>query len=182
MWPTRSGKRWIGTCSPTPQGAATARRGSARGGISPASLAGRARTPRPRRCGKPGGWWARWTGTWPATAMPGCRLPGGDVVLPVRLPQGAGRWAHLRHFLADPGVWHKIDLVRVRERKAPGGGRYYAHLLTHQGGYQAAATRARRAEIPTGRRAGVDANVSNVALASFPHGHPERLPVDQITC
>ena len=40
-------------------------------------------------------------------------LPGGDLVLPVRLPQGAGQWAHLAHFLADPSVWHKIDLVRV---------------------------------------------------------------------
>ena len=38
------------------------------------------------------------------------------------------------HFLADPAVWHKIDLVRVRDRKAPGGWRYYAHLLTHQAG------------------------------------------------
>ncbi|CQD23991.1 hypothetical protein BN1232_05995 [Mycobacterium lentiflavum] len=30
--------------------------------------------------------------------------PAGDVVLPVRLPQGAGQWAHLAHFLADPSV------------------------------------------------------------------------------
>jgi hypothetical protein len=29
---------------------------------------------------------------------------------------------------------------------------------------------------------GVDANVSNLALASFPAGHPEQLQVDQITC
>jgi hypothetical protein len=108
-------------------------------------------------------------------------LPAGDVVLPVRLAQGAGQWAHLNHFLADPAVWHKIDLVRVRDRKAPGGWRYYAHLLTHQAGYQSPATKARRAEIPTGRRAGVDANVSNLALASFPHDHPERLVVDQIS-
>jgi hypothetical protein len=109
-------------------------------------------------------------------------LPGGDLVLPVRLPQGAGQWSHLRHFLADPSVWHKIDLVRVRDRKAPGGWRYYAHLLTHQAGYQAPTTRARRAGIPTDRRAGVDANVSNLALASFPGGHPEQLLVELITC
>jgi hypothetical protein len=109
-------------------------------------------------------------------------LAGGDMVLPVRLPQGAGQWAHQCHFLADPGVWHKIDLVRMRDRKAPGGWRYYAHLLTHQPGYQAAATRARRAEIPTGRRAGLDANVSNLALASFPADHPQHLVVDQISC
>jgi hypothetical protein len=123
--------------------------------------------------------WADHTGT---LAVVFTGLPGGDAVLPVRLPQGAGQWAHLSHFLADPAVWHKIDLVRVRDRKAPGGWRYYAHLLTHQPGYQSTATRARRAQIPTDRRAGVDANVSNLALASFPAGHPEQLHVDQITC
>jgi hypothetical protein len=79
-------------------------------------------------------------------------------------------------------VWHKIDLVRVRDRKAPGGWRYYPHLLTHQGGYQSATTQTRRAAMPTGRRAGLDANVSNLALASFPDGHPEHLVVEQITC
>jgi hypothetical protein len=109
-------------------------------------------------------------------------LSGGDLVLPVRLPQGAGQWAHLCHFLADPGVWHKIDLVRVGDRKAPGGWRYYAHLLTHQAGYQSPATQARRAQIPTDRRAGVDANVSNLALASFPDGELDQLLVDKIAC
>ena len=79
-------------------------------------------------------------------------------------------------------VWHKIDLVRVRDRKAPGGWRYYAHLLVHQGGYQSPSTLARRAQIPAGRRAGVDANVSNLAVASFPDEHPEQLAVEQITC
>jgi len=109
-------------------------------------------------------------------------LPGGDVVLPVRLAQGAGQWDHLTHFLADPAVWHKIDLVRLRDRKAPGGWRYYAHLLTHQAGYASDSTRARRAAIPAGRRAGADANVSNLALASFPTGHPEQLHIEQISC
>ena len=37
-------------------------------------------------------------------------------------------------------------------------------------------------QIPTDRRAGVDANVSNLALASFPDGHPEQLVVEQIKC
>jgi hypothetical protein len=109
-------------------------------------------------------------------------LPGGDLVLPVRLAQGAGQWAHLTHFLADPEVWHKIDLIRVRDRKAPGGWRYYAHLLTHQAGYQSAATRARRAQIPSDRRAGVDANVSNLSVASFSGRQPEQLIVEQIGC
>lgn len=109
-------------------------------------------------------------------------LPAGDLVLPVRLPQGAGRWAHLCHFLADLKMWHKIDLVRVRDGKAPGGWRYYAHLLTHQAGYQAPATRARRAQLRTGRRAGVDANVSNLALASFSAETPGHLIIEQIGC
>jgi hypothetical protein len=140
-------------------------------------LAQPARLPAPVRPGS--GSWADHSGT---LAVVFTGLPAGDLVLPVRLPQGAGQWAHLSHFLADPTVWHKIDMVRVRDRKAPGGWRYYAHLLVHQAGYQSAGTRARRAQIPTGRRAGVDANVSNLALASFPVGHPEQLHVEQITC
>jgi hypothetical protein len=124
----------------------------------------------------------KWADHCGALAVVFTGLPGGDVVLPVRLPQGAVQWPRLAHFLADPTVWHKIDLVRVRDRKAPGGWRYYAHLLTHQSGYQSPATRSRRAEIPADRCAGVDANVSNLALASFPAGHPEQLAIEQITC
>jgi hypothetical protein len=124
----------------------------------------------------------RWADHCGALALVFTGLAGGDVVLPVRLPQGAGQWAHLAHFLADPDVWHKIDLVRVRDRKAPGGWRYYAHLLTHQRGYASESTRVRRAGIPAGRRAGVDANVSNLALASFPADHPEQLVLDQLSC
>jgi hypothetical protein len=123
-----------------------------------------------------------WTDHTGALAVVFTGLPGGDVVLPVRLPQGAGQWAHLTHFLADPAVWHKIDLVRVRDRKAPGSWRYYAHLLTHRAGYASRSTRVRRAAIPADRRAGVDANVSNLALASFPAERPEQLHIDQITC
>ena len=108
-------------------------------------------------------------------------LPGGDVVLPVRLPQGAGQWAHLAHFLSDPSVWHKIDLVRVRDRHAPGGWRYYAHLLVHQRGYESSSTLASRAAVPMGRCAGVDANVSNLSLASFPDQQPNELVIAQVT-
>jgi hypothetical protein len=229
MWPARSGKAWSGICSPTNLGAATVRRGSGRGGISPGSRAGplahqnptwetwrlvgildgqlagyrhpdlppglstaAAVTERPAGTSilcqpthlaaplRPAsGKWADHRGV---LAVVFTGLSGGDLVLPVRLPQGAGQWAHLAHFLADPAVWHKIDLVRVRDRKAPGGWRYYPHLLTHQGGYASESTRVRRAAIPTGRRAGLDANVSNLALASFPADHPEHLVVDQITC
>jgi Putative transposase DNA-binding domain len=72
--------------------------------------------------------------------------------------------------------------VRARDRRAPGGWRYYAHLLTHQAGYQSAGAATRRAAIPTGRRAGADANVSNLAVASFPAQSPDQLLVDHITC
>ena len=126
---------------------------------------------------KPAGSWSKHDG---ALAVVFTGLPSGDLVLPVRLPNGAGQWAHLVHFLADPSVWHKIDLVRVRDRRAPGGWRYYAHLLTHQRGYESAATLARRAEIPAGRRAGVDANVSNLSAASFPYQEPEQLVVEHV--
>jgi hypothetical protein len=124
----------------------------------------------------------KWADHCGALAVVFTGLPGGDVVLPVRLPQGAGDWPHLAHFLADPTVWHKIDLVRVRDRKAPGGWRYHAHLLVYQSGYQSAATRARREEIPAGRRAGVDANVSNLSVASFNDEQPGQLAIEQIAC
>lgn len=52
----------------------------------------------------------------------------------------------------------------------------------HQTGYQSPATHARRSQIPTGRRVGVDANVSNLAVASFSTAHPEQLVIDQINC
>ena len=140
-------------------------------------LAQPARLPAPPRPAS--GRWADHDG---ALAVVFTGLPAGDLVVPVRLPQGAGQWAHLAHFLADPAVWHKIDLVRVADRRAPGGWRYYAHLLTHQGGYQAPSTRDRRAAVPTDRRAGADANVSNLSVASFPVRHPEQLAAGRIDC
>ena len=109
-------------------------------------------------------------------------LPAGDLVMPVRLPQGGGQWPHLAHFLAEQHSWHKIDLVRVRDRKAPGGWCFYAHLLIHGRRYQSPSTIARRAEIPAGRRAGVDANVSNVSVASFPDHRPQGLVVGRVDC
>jgi hypothetical protein len=136
-----------------------------------------ARLPAPKKPAS--GSWRQHAG---ALAVVFTGLPSGDLVLPVRLAQGAGQWTHLCHFLADPTVWHKIDLVRVRDRRAPGGWRFYAHLLVHQAGYQAPSIQARRTQIPTDRRAGVDANVSNLALASFPADRPEQLLIDQITC
>lgn len=94
-------------------------------------------------------------------------LPGGDLILPVRLPQGAGRFDRLAHFLHDPSLWHKIDLVRTRDPHAPGGWRYAAHLLVLTTGYQSESTQKRRTSVPSDRRAGVDGNVSNIAVTSF---------------
>jgi Putative transposase DNA-binding domain len=108
-------------------------------------------------------------------------MPAGDLVLPVRLPQGSGEWAYVTHFLANPDVWHKIDLVRVRDRRAPGGWRYYAHLLVHKDGYRSPATQARRSQVPAFRRAGIDVNVSNLSVASFPDQDPAGLVVEQVT-
>jgi hypothetical protein len=44
------------------------------------------------------------------------------------------------------------------------------------------ATRARRGEIPADRRAGVDANVSNLSVASFLGDERGRLVADRIGC
>lgn len=95
-------------------------------------------------------------------------LPGGDLIMPVRLPQGSGQFPRLAHFLASPEAWHKIDLVRARDRRAPGGWRYYAHLTVLGPGYASPGTCKIRAIAPAGRLAGVDGNVSNLAVASFP--------------
>ncbi len=95
-------------------------------------------------------------------------LPAGDLILPVRLPQGAGQQLHLAHFLAGPDQWHKIDLVRVQDRHAPGGWRYYAHLMILGPGYVSESTRQRRAAVPVSRTAGLDGNVSKLAVVSMP--------------
>src|SRR5262249_27916100 len=39
-------------------------------------------------------------------------LPGGALVLPVRLPTAPSNQPILEHHLGDPSRWHKIDLVR----------------------------------------------------------------------
>ena len=94
-------------------------------------------------------------------------LPGGDLVMPVRLAQGAGQFGRLAHFLADPACWHKIDLCRVRDRRAPGGWRYQAHLTILGPGWVGPTTAQLRQFAPTGRIGGVDGNVSNIGVASI---------------
>ena len=99
----------------------------------------------------------------------GARSRASELVLPVRLPQGSGRWPYLVHYLAEPERWHKVDLVRRRDACAAGGWAYEAHLMVLGPGYQSAQTRSRRqAAAALGRIGGVDGNVSRLAVVSVP--------------
>jgi hypothetical protein len=105
-------------------------------------------------------------------------LAGGTLVLPVRLPTAPSNQPILDHHLADPSKWHKIDLVRRRDPRAPGGWHYEAHLMVLTTPYVAPAVAARRARaaIETiDRTAGIDVNVSNLTIASHDTGSAMRL-------
>jgi hypothetical protein len=113
--------------------------------------------------------WCEHTGPLVVVFSGGPASAEDDLVLPVRLPQGAGRWPYLRHYLDRPDLWHKIDLVRRQDPSAPGGWTYEAHLLILDAGYASPATRQRRqhaAELD--RIGGVDGTVSNLSVVSFP--------------
>ncbi|MGH3391865.1 MAG: hypothetical protein ACRDOO_23585, partial [Actinomadura sp.] len=124
--------------------------------------------------GKPGmrkaTWWDH-TGPLAIVFTGGPASQAGDLVLPVRLPQGSGQWARLEHFLADPGRWHKVDLVRRRKASAPGGWVYEAHLMILGPGHSAPSVRAmRQTAAALERFGGVDGNVTNLSVVSFPTG------------
>ena len=96
-------------------------------------------------------------------------LPGGALILPVRLPTAPSSQPHLAHHLGAPSRWHKIDVVRRRDPSAPGGWSYEAHLMVLVAPYASPATTARRAQAASAtadRSAGIDANVSNLTIAS----------------
>jgi len=115
---------------------------------------------------------AWWDHTGPLTVV-FSGLPSGTLVLPVRLPTAPSSQAHLEHHLALPRTWHKIDLVRRSDPSAPGGWSYEAHLMVIVAPYASPATVARRAAaaIATAdRSAGLDANVSNLTIASHHAG------------
>ena len=113
-------------------------------------------------------WWDH-TGPLAVVFTGGADSSRGDLVLPVRLPSGSGRWPYLLHFLNNPETWHKIDLVRRRDTSAPGGWAYEAHLMGLCGSYASPATKARRqAAAALERRGGADGNVSNLSIVSFP--------------
>jgi hypothetical protein len=92
-----------------------------------------------------------------------------EMVLPVLVPTGSGRWARLAHFLDDPDTWHKIDLVRRPDPNRPGGWRYEMHLLVLNGGYHSPQARDQLAAAPRDRVVCVDVNVSSLVVTSRNH-------------
>ncbi|MFF2464826.1 transposase [Streptomyces mirabilis] len=139
---------------------------------APSRPSGRIETGEVTATGKPktraATWWDH-TGALAVVFTGGAESNRSDLVLPLRLPSGSGRWPRLLHFLNDPETWHKIDLVRRRDASAPGGWAYEAHLMVLCDGYASPAARARRAAAAGLERAGgVDGNVSNVSVVSFP--------------
>ncbi|MGW3571099.1 hypothetical protein ACWDSL_45715, partial [Streptomyces sp. NPDC000941] len=77
----------------------------------------------------------------------------------------------LQHFLAGPGRWHKVDLVRRRKPGAWGGWAYEARLMILGPGYTAPAVhQMRQRAAALDRIGGVDGNVSNLSIVSFPAG------------
>ncbi|MBW5483389.1 transposase [Streptomyces bambusae] len=113
-------------------------------------------------------WWDH-TGPLAVVFAGGPDSKRGDLVLPVRIPQGAGQWERVRHFLSNPLAWHKVDLVRRRKASAPGGWVYEAHLMVLGPGYSSPAVREMRDRAAwLDRIGGVDGNVSNLSVVSFP--------------
>ncbi|MEU1227085.1 transposase [Streptomyces sp. NPDC005828] len=113
-------------------------------------------------------WWDH-TGSLAVVFAGGPDGKRGDLVLPVRIPQGLGQEARARHFLAADARWHKVDLVRRRKASAPGGWAYEAHLMVLGPGYASPAVRQmRRRAAELDRIGGVDGNVSNLSVVSFP--------------
>ncbi|HEX5059469.1 MAG TPA: hypothetical protein VFV99_08925 [Kofleriaceae bacterium] len=105
-------------------------------------------------------------------------LADGTLVLPVRLPTAPSNQPMLDHHLADPSKWHKVDLVRHRDPNAEGGWRYEAHLMVLTTPYVSPATAVRRAKVAiesVDRTAGIDVNVSCLAIASHDTGKAMRL-------
>jgi len=127
----------------------------------------------------PGGWWSH-QGPFALVFS----LESGELVLPVRLPASPCNQPILDHLLADPRLFHKVDLVRHRDPRADGGWRYEGHLMVLTTPYVSPRTIERRWEAARksgGRKAGIDVNVSNVTVASHANGedlHIERIERD----
>lgn len=104
-------------------------------------------------------------------------LPQGPLVLPVRLPAAPANQPILEHHLADPGRWHKINIVRRQDPNGPGMWRYEAHLIVLVAPYVSSHTQIRRAAAARSatRSAGIDVNVSNITVASHVAGRDLRV-------
>ncbi|MCX5376248.1 transposase [Streptomyces sp. NBC_00091] len=138
----------------------------------PAAPSGVVPTGKATASGKPGTrkatWWDH-TGPLAVVFAGGPDSHAGDLVFPVRIPQQPGQWKRVEHFLANSGRWHKVDLVRRRKASAPGGWVYEAHLMILGPGYTAPAVRQMRERAAAlDRIGGVDGNVSNISVVSFP--------------
>ncbi|MCJ1681211.1 transposase [Streptomyces sp. APSN-46.1] len=138
----------------------------------PTVPAGRVPTGKVTAAGRPGMRKATW---WDHTGPLAVVFAGGpdgtraDLVLPVRIPQQPGQRARVRHFLSNPLTWHKVDLIRRRKASAPGGWVYEAHLMVLGPGYSSPAVREMRdTAAALDRIGGVDGNVSNLSVVSFP--------------
>ncbi|WP_241266201.1 transposase [Streptomyces boncukensis] len=139
---------------------------------TPTAPEGRVPTGKITAAGKPGtrraNWWD-YKGPLAVVFAGGPEGKRGDLVLPVRVPQAPGQRERVRHFLANPLAWHKVDLVRRRKASAPGGWVHEAHLTVLGPGYSSPAVRAMRDRAAQlDRIGGVDGNVSNLSIASFP--------------
>ncbi|MCJ0874679.1 transposase [Streptomyces sp. AP-93] len=122
-------------------------------------------------------WWDH-TGPLAVVFAGGPESGRSELVLPIRIPQQPGQWTRVQHFLSNPGRWHKVDLVRRRKASAPGGWVYEAHLMVLGPGYSAPSVRTMRDRAAQlDRVGGVDGNVSNLSIVSFPAGLAGGKPV-----
>jgi hypothetical protein len=110
--------------------------------------------------------WSTYTGPLVMVFAGGPQSHESELQLPVRLPQGRGSWDRVVHFLGQPDIWHKIDLVRRPDSSQPGGWRYEMHLLVLREGYASRRNAGLLERAPTNRTACVDVNVSNLSVVS----------------
>jgi hypothetical protein len=110
--------------------------------------------------------WSAYVGPLVMVFAGGARSLEPELQLPVRLPQGRGAWDRVVHFLVEPDLWHKVDLVRRPDSSSPGHWRYEMHLLVLREGYASPRNAALLRAAPSKRVACVDVNVSNLSVVS----------------
>ena len=115
--------------------------------------------------------WSTYTGPLMMVFAGGSSSKEPELQLPVRLPQGRGQWGRMVHFLSQPRLWHKINLVRRADSSQSGGWRYEMHLLVLNDGYFSSRHRELLDAAPSDRTASVDVNVSNLSVVSVGSGH-----------